>query len=141
MESSVTLVSGMHFEASAGGHTFPIDAHKEHGGEDLGPPPKVLMLTALSGCASMDIISILRKMRAEPDSLKVSSKADLTKDHPKVFENLVVTVEVTGEVPVKKLWKAVALSRDRYCGVAAMLRASSPIRYQVFLNGEEIPEE
>jgi uncharacterized OsmC-like protein len=53
---------------------------------------------------------------------------------------MTVLVTVTGDVPVSKLWKAVALSRDRYCGVAAMLKAHGPIHYIVELNGEEVAE-
>lgn len=140
MESTVTLTEGMAFEAQVDGHTVVIDAKAEHGGRDAGPAPKTLVLTGLAGCAAMDIISILRKMRAAPDTLSVTAESELTDEHPKVFAEPVVTVRATGDVPTKKLWRAVALSRDRYCGVAAMLRAHAPIRYVVELNGEAIPE-
>ncbi|MEZ4318729.1 MAG: OsmC family protein [Myxococcota bacterium] len=141
MDSTVRLRDGMAFDCEVGDHTIVIDAKAEHGGTDRGPSPKNLVLTALAGCAAMDVISILRKMRAEPASLDVSATAELTDDHPKVFTDMTVRVAVTGDVPPKKLWKAVALSRDRYCGVAAMLRAHGPIRYVVTLEGVEIPEE
>lgn len=140
MQSTVTLTEGMAFEAAIDDHRFVIDAAPEHGGNGAGPKPKPLVLTALAGCAAMDIISIMRKMRAEPEGLSVSAEAELTTEHPMVFENMRVLVEVTGDVPVKKLWKAVALSRDRYCGVAAMLRAHGDISYEVRLNGETVPE-
>ena len=140
MESTVKLREGMCFDASTGGHSFPIDAKAEHGGVDAGPPPKALVLTGLAGCAAMDVISILRKMRQEPDSLDVSATADQTEDHPKTFVDMKVTVSATGAIDAKKLWKAVALSRDRYCGVAAMLKAHGPIEYEVQLNGEVVPE-
>jgi len=141
MHSTVTLEEGMRFDVEAGGHHFPIDAKAEHGGADGGPTPKVLMMSALAGCAAMDIISILRKMRAEPASLAVTADSGpLTDDHPKMFTDMTVRVEATGGIPAKKLWKAVALSRDRYCGVAAMLRAHGPIAYTVVLDGEEVPE-
>ncbi|HHO51264.1 MAG TPA: OsmC family peroxiredoxin [Deltaproteobacteria bacterium] len=140
MDSTVTLTGGMAFDAQVDGHTLVIDAKTEHGGHDAGPSPKTLVLTGLAGCAAMDIISILRKMRAEPSSLSVTAAAQLSEDHPKVFVEPVVTVRATGDIPTKKLWRAVALSRDRYCGVAAMLRAHAPIRYVVELDGVEIPE-
>jgi len=130
----------MAFDAEVGGHSLVIDATAQHGGQDLGPPPKELLLTGLAGCAAMDTVSILRKMRAAPNTLEVSASTETTETHPKVFTEMTVRVEVTGEVPPKKLWKAVALSRDRYCGVAAMLRAHAPVRYIVVLNGQEIPE-
>jgi putative redox protein len=130
MDSTVTLKDGMAFDVAIEDHHFTIDAHAEVGGQGLGPPPKALMLSALAGCASMDIVSILRKM----------ASADLTTDHPRTFVGMTVLVTVTGDVPVSKLWKAVALSRDRYCGVAAMLKAHGPIHYIVELNGEEVAE-
>lgn len=140
MDSTVRLQHAMAFQVSAEGHTLTIDAKPEHGGHDEGPNPKVLTLTSLAGCAAMDVVSILRKMRAEPDSLEVTASAELTETHPKVFTDMVVRVTATGGIPAKKLWRAVALSRDQYCGVAAMLRAHAPIRYVVVLDGEEIPE-
>jgi len=45
----------------------------------------------------MDVINILRKMRQEPRSLAVAT-ADLTEEHPKICENIVVTVRVTGSI-------------------------------------------
>lgn len=140
MESTVRLESGMAFDVEVGEHHFEIDAHAEFGGQGLGPPPKALVLSALAGCAAMDIISILRKMRAEPESLDVKASADVTTDHPKVFDGMKVIVTATGGIPTKKLWKAVALSRDRYCGVAAMLKAHGPIAYEVVVDGEVVPE-
>lgn len=140
MSSTVTATSGMAFDAAIDGHTFPIDAAAEHGGADGGPRPKGLVLTALAGCAAMDVISILRKMRQPFTHLAVRADADLTDTHPKVFRDIVVTVEVDGEVDAAKLWRAVALSRDQYCGVAAMLKAHAPIAYRVRLGGREIPE-
>jgi putative redox protein len=140
MDSTVTLTDGMAFDVAIGDHHFVIDAKAEHGGADKGPSPKSLMMSSLAGCASMDVISILRKMRVPPDTFAVSASADLTDEHPKTFVNMTVRVVATGDVPAGKLWKAVALSRDRYCGVAAMLRAHGPIHYIVELNGEEVPE-
>jgi putative redox protein len=139
-QSTVTLTSGMAFDTEVDGHTFTIDAAATHGGSGSGPMPKTLMLSALAGCAGMDIIAILRKMRNEPEILAVKASGDLTDTHPKVFEDLHVTVRVTGTTEPKKLWKAVALSRDRYCGVAEMIRAHAPIAYSVELNGEPLPE-
>ena len=140
MQSTVTHRGGMAFDAGIEQHHFLIDAHAEHGGADLGPAPKALMLTALAGCAAMDIVAILRKMRIEPATLDVSADADLTDGHPRVFVNMRVSVRATGETPADKLWKAVAMSRDRYCGVAAMLRAHGSIHYDVSLNGAPIDE-
>jgi putative redox protein len=140
MRSTVTLTDGMAFDVELEGHHFPIDADAEFGGHDAGPRPKGLVLSALGGCAAMDIVSILRKMRQPLEGLAIHVEADKTETHPKTLVDFRVRVEATGAVDAKKLWRATQLSRDQYCGVAAMLRAHSPITYTVVLNGEEIPE-
>ena len=139
-DSTVTLKQDMAYDVALEGHTFAIDAEPEFGGHDLGPRPKGLVLSALAGCAAMDVVSILRKMRQPFTHVSVKAEADQTDTHPKVLVDFVVTVTVEGEVDPKKLWRAVSLSRDSYCGVAAMLRAHAPVGYRVFLNGEEVPE-
>ncbi|MCO4746645.1 MAG: OsmC family protein [Proteobacteria bacterium] len=140
MKSTVTLVENMAFDVDQDGHHFTIDAKAEHGGEDSGPSPKALLLSSLAGCASMDVVSILRKMRQPLTKLAVHAEAELTEEHPKVFGEMTVVVEVEGDVNPKRLWRSVALSRDQYCGVAAMLRSHAPIHYKVLLNGVELPE-
>ena len=53
------------FECDMDGHHLVVDASKEGGGDDLGPRPKKLMLTALAGCTGIDVIMILKKMKVE----------------------------------------------------------------------------
>lgn len=141
MRVDMELQAGsMAFAGEVEGHRLVVDAAEVHGGQGLGPNPKQYLLTGLSTCTAMDIISILRKMKQEPESLVVSAEGELRDAHPKIFEHLDVTVTATGELNPKKLWKAVRLSRDNYCGVAAMLRPTVALDYHVVLNGEEVPE-
>ena len=58
----------MAFETEMDGHKLVIDADPGSGGDDLGPRPKKLMLTALAGCTGMDVIMILKKMKVEPEA-------------------------------------------------------------------------
>lgn len=140
MHGTVTHLDEMAFEVDLDGHRFPIDARPEHGGEGRGPSPKSLLLAALGGCTAMDVRAILRKMRQPVRSLRVRLEADLTEEHPKMLRDIQVHFEVAGEVDPKRLWRAVALSRDRYCGVQAMLARSAEITVRVELNGEVLPE-
>lgn len=141
MKSTLEWTGGMAFDVELDGHTFAIDADPQFGGVNKGPKPKGLMLSSLAGCTAMDVASILHKMRVDPKRMTVSAEADLTDTHPKVFSapiSVVFTVE--GDVPPEKLWRAVRLSRDQYCGVSAMLRKHAPITFKVILNGAEVPE-
>ncbi|WP_297092026.1 OsmC family protein [uncultured Draconibacterium sp.] len=122
-EIKVSWKENMAFEAEVNGHKLMLDATEEVGGENRGPRPKPLMLTALAGCTGMDVISILRKMRVEVDDFNVIVSGDLTDEHPKQYFKMNVIYEFKGsDLPLEKLKKAVSLSEERYCGVSAMYK-------------------
>lgn len=122
----------MAFSAEVNGHEMILDAAEKVGGENRGPRPKPLMLTALAGCTGMDVVSILKKMRVELDDFNVVVEGDLTEEHPKQFTQMHVIYEFTGKnLPLEKLQKAVNLSEDRYCGVSATYRKAFGITSEI----------
>jgi putative redox protein len=126
---------GMAFDVELDGHHFAIDAAAEHGGEDLGPKPKGLVLSGLAGCTGMDVVAILNKMRMPFDSLDVAVEGELTEEHPKHYDRITILYTFTGaELDEKKIEKAVRLSQESYCGVSAMLRHAAEIRHEIRLN-------
>lgn len=134
MKSKVTLKDVMHFNGELDGFDIPIDAHENFGGQNKGPKPKGLVLTALSGCTAMDVISILRKMRVNVEDFSVEAETELTDDHPKVFQDIVLTYRFKGDnITEEKAKKAITLSLENYCGVAAMLKKHCTINYKVVI--------
>jgi len=134
MKSKVTFKEQMHFTGELDGHEIPIDAAEQFGGQDKGPKPKGLMLTALAGCTAMDVISILRKMRVEPDDFSVEAEANVSDEHPMVFTKIKLTYRLIGkDLPRDKVEKAVQLSQERYCGVSAMLQKVAPVEYEIII--------
>jgi putative redox protein len=134
MKSKVTLDEGMSFKGELDGFTITIDADESVGGKNKGPKPKGLSLTSLAGCTAMDVISILRKMRAEPEEFSVEAEAEVSDEHPKVFTKITITYYFKGgEVSREKAEKAVSLSEERYCGVSAMLRQAAPIETKIVI--------
>lgn len=126
------LIGSMGFEMNLDGHHFITDASKEIGGEDLGPRPKQLMLSALIGCTGIDIMSLLKKMKAELDDFNIDVEADNTEEHPKVYENIHLTFTFKGkDLPKDKIEKAVSLSQNKYCGVSAMLKKVTSVTYDI----------
>lgn len=122
----------MQFDAVVNGHTIKMDAMPESGGNDIGPRPKELMLSALAGCTAMDVISILKKMRVEPDKFNVNVEAEITEEHPKHYEKMKLVYEFHGKnLPMDKLEKAVELSQERYCGVSFMYRKMMELSHEI----------
>ena len=137
MKSRVTLQEGMAFDAELDGFNFTLDAAESVGGQNKGPKPKGLTLTSLAGCTAMDVISILRKMRAEPDEFYVETEAEVSEEHPMVFTSIKITYYFRGEnVTREKAEKAVSLSEERYCGVSAMLRQAAPITTEIIIDND-----
>ena len=132
MKISVNWQEQMTFEAEVNGHKIILDADDKVGGRNLGPRPKPLLLVALAGCTGMDVISILAKMRLEPEYFNVDVDAAMTEDHPKYYNKIKIIYEFRGkDLPLEKLEKAIKLSQEKYCGVSAMLGKSAEMSYEI----------
>ena len=134
MNSKVVLKDGMHFIGSLDGFDINLDADEEFGGKNKGSKPKGLVLTALVGCTAMDVVSILRKMRLEIESFTVEVESDLTEGHPSVFKDFLIKYYIKGKgITQEKAKRAVELSLNNYCGVAAMLKNVGTINYEIII--------
>lgn len=137
MDSTVIWKQGMAFETALDGHTFMMDLGTEAGGQDLGPRPKGLVLSALAGCTAMDVISILAKMRQQVTSFSVRAEGTTTDEHPKRFVSAVLHYDLEGvDLDLSKVRRAVTLSEERYCGVNATLAPTVSITREIRVNGE-----
>ena len=120
------------FQADMDGHKVVIDATVENGGNNLGPRPKQLMLTALAGCTGIDVIMILKKMKVEPEAFNVIVEADVTDEHPKHYTKMKIVYHFKGkDVPLDKLEKAVKLSEEKYCGVTAVYKKAMEMESEI----------
>ncbi|MDX9931534.1 MAG: OsmC family protein [Bacteroidales bacterium] len=125
----------MAFEAEVNGHKVIMDATDAVGGHDRGPRPKELMVTSLLGCTGMDVVSILKKMHVEFDSLNLRIETELTEEHPKHYTSMHIIYSFRGnELPMDKLEKAIELSQDKYCGVSAVYKQVMPITHEIRIN-------
>jgi putative redox protein len=128
-------LENMAFEAEVDDHTIIMDADEANGGNNLGPRPKPLTLVSLAGCTGIDVIALLHKMKVEPEEFSITVEGELTEDHPKYYERILVTYHFKGkDLPVEKIQKAISLSNDKYCGVSAMLRVGTVIDHEFTLD-------
>ncbi len=134
-KTKATWKGNMKFESTNEGGNLMIDADKEVGGNGEGFRPKALMLSALAGCSGLDVVSLLKKMRAEVKEFTIDIEANLTDEHPKYYDKVKMTFNFYGkEFKKDKIEKAVKLSEERYCGVMEMFRqfAEVTIKIQYF---------
>ena len=117
-----------------------IDGSPEIGGENKGFRPMQMLLAALGGCSSIDVVSILKKQRQvlETFDIEIEGEREAGKE-PSLFQDILVTFKLTGaSLDPEKVKKAVALSMDKYCSVAKTLEKTATIKYLMVLNGVEI---
>ena len=127
-----TWKSNMQFDSEVSGHHVVLDAKAESGGSDSGVRPKELLLTSLAGCTGMDVVSILRKMRHEPEHFNIIVDAELTEEHPKHYTSMHITYEFGGkDLDMEKLTKAVEMSQEKYCGVSYMFRQIMELTFDI----------
>lgn len=123
LSADVQWSSGIAFKALVNGHELTLDLDEESGGQNQGPRPKPLLLSSLGGCTGMDVISILKKMKIEPDYFNVRLEGEVTEEHPKHFTKIHIIYEFRGkDLPIDKLQKAIDLSQERYCGISYTLK-------------------
>jgi len=125
-------IRNMKFKTDLPGGQVIYDSDTDVGGEGDGLRPKATMLGALAGCTGMDVISVLKKMRAEFDAVRIEVDGELTDDHPKIYHTVEVRYYFSGaNLDKSKIEKAVDLSVNRYCGVYEMFNAFAKVNHSI----------
>ncbi len=127
-----TWKGNMQYESTNKGGNLMIDASPDDGGEGNGYRPKSLMLSALAGCSGLDIVPLLKKMRAEVENIEIDISAEMTEEHPKYYNKVHVAYKFYGtDFKKGKIEKAVDLSVNKYCGVMEMFRQFANITTEI----------
>lgn len=135
MKTTTVWTGKMAFKGqNPSGHEITMDGPQEIGGEDTGSRPTELLLQAVAGCTAIDIVSILNKMRIEPTRFETEVEGERAEDHPRKFTKIHIHYILEGDIPEKKLARAIRLSKDEYCSVSHTLNAEITASYS--LNGE-----
>lgn len=112
---------------ASSGHAIVVDASSEK----TANSPVELILIALCGCTSSDVVGILRKKREPFTSLEVRAQGERATGYPAVFTEIKLTYRVGGKVAHKSVEDAVKLSKEKYCSVSAMLEKTAKITAEI----------
>jgi len=104
-----------------------------------GTSPMELLMMGVGGCSAIDIINILKKQRQLIKSYSVEIEGETQEVlEAKPFKAMTLKIYLEGDIPADKVIKAAALSFDKYCSVSITMKKTVAIKYQLFLNGENI---
>lgn len=114
----------INFEATTGsGHQVLMDSAVA-----LGARPMELMLAALGGCASYDVVSILKKSRQAICDVRCEVSGVRVDAVPAVFSHIHLHFVVMGtDIKETQVAKAVELSATKYCSATRMLAAGGVV--------------
>ncbi|MEN6620541.1 MAG: OsmC family protein [Smithella sp.] len=100
---------------------------------EKGCKPMDALLLSLAGCMGIDIINILTKMRTIPARFRIEIEGNRNPNPPQYYTAVTIVLFIAGNIDTKKLERAIALSRDKYCSVYNSLRPdmSLDIRYVI----------
>ena len=71
-------------------------------------------------------------MKVIPEKFWMEISAEMTDEHPKVYNQIKLVYYFKGkDLEMDKLEKAVNLSKEKYCGVSAMLSKSAEMQIEI----------
>lgn len=126
MRATVNWVEKSKFAGESGsGHRVVMDGPPDHGGENAGARPMEMLLLGLGGCASFDVVNILKKARQVVHNCRVEVDATRADTVPAVFTKIHLKFFLGGEqLKLSQVERAVTLSADKYCSASIMFGAA-----------------
>lgn len=93
-----------------------------------GVSPSEMLLVALSACTAYDVVEILAKKRIKLQSLEVVADGKRDDQPPWPYRSIHLTYRLKGDgLTDKAVSQAIELSEQKYCSVAATVRAVAEI--------------
>lgn len=99
-----------------------------------GTGPMELVLEGLAGCASIDVLMILEKQRADIRSYRVDVHGERPEGKAaRPFNRITMHFSINTDLSEDKVKRAIELSLEKYCSVAVMLEKTASIEYTLTL--------
>ena len=107
------------------GHAQAVETNSKR---NRAATPMELLLIALGSCTGIDVISILKKKRQRVTDYRIEVSGERRDDYPRSYTRLNVKHIVRGHgLSEAAVARAIELSDQKYCSVAATLRGSAEI--------------
>ena len=131
MKTRVKWLDNMSFVGeSSSGHSVVMDGPPEFGGRNLGVRPMEMLLLGLGGCASFDVVSMLKKSKQDLVDCEVEITAERADEEPKVFTKIHLHFIISGnDLSDKRVERAIELSAEKYCSASIMLGKTASVTH------------
>jgi putative redox protein len=110
-------------------HSIVLSTQDE--GNAIGCKPSDLLLVALASCTAVDVVEILAKKRTPLTDLQIEVKGEQDSNPPWAFRKIHLNYCVRGDgLTPANVEQAIRLSEEKYCSVAATVRAVADISWE-----------
>lgn len=100
--------------------------------DGTGIKPSDLLLIALSACSAVDVVEIIQKKRLSLTSLEIHASGVQDADPPWTFREIHLLYILIGKnIPIHAVEQAIHLAEEKYCSVAATIRATAKISTEI----------
>ena len=124
---------GLLYEAGVGDRTQLIDGNSKQ-----APSPVETFLGSVGTCAASDVVEILAKQRTPVERLLVDVIAVRRAEFPRRVMSLELMLTIEGKgIERDQAERAMALSIEKYCTVAASLAGDIDFTTIIVLNGQQ----
>lgn len=100
------------------------------GDNNSAPGPMLLLLLACASCSASDVVLIMKKMKVDLKSLRVTVDGLRRDEEPRRYTEVTLHFTLAGDgLDQKKADRSVALSVSKYCSALASLAPDIAIAY------------
>jgi len=124
------------------GHTVVAGSWPRHEDADWteykGLKPSDLLVISLLSCSGYDVVMILKRQRQNLTGLTITADAQQDPEPPYAFTHIHLHYAASGpDLDEAKVARAIQLSEEKYCSVAATIRGVAEITHSYTV--EDIP--
>jgi putative redox protein len=133
--TTVQWLSGKRFVGIDSTNHSVVISSKDEG---VGVKPSDLLLIALASCTAVDVVEILSKKRLPLNSMEIITTGEQDADPPWTFRKINMQFRLSGHgLTDRAVEQAIQLSEEKYCSVAATVRATAEITTEFEILCEE----
>lgn len=133
--------SRMFVGRDSNGHTVVAGSWRKQGEEQWQEwkalKPSDLLVISLCSCSAYDVVEILKKQRQHMTDLYITADARQAAEPPYHFTDIHLHYVITGkDISTQKAERAIDLSQNKYCSVAATIRGVTKITHSFEVKSE-----
>lgn len=132
MKADITWMRDGVFAGRCGGHTVLMDIPEDGVATTVAPSPMGIMLIAMGGCTSYDVVSQLREAGQDVTDCQVTLQARLQEEDPQIYRAVHLTYTVSGKgLDQGEVERAVQQSQDVYSGALITVGRGAAITSEI----------